>query len=53
MESRSKINQLYYINIFISLNKYIDLFVHAYVLHIVYVLVKIREPVNVHCLLEN
>lgn len=34
-------------------NKYIDLFVHAYVLHIVYVLVKICEPVNVHCLLEN
>lgn len=34
-------------------NKYIDLFVHTYVLHIVYVLVKICEPVNVHCLLEN
>lgn len=34
-------------------NKYVDLFVRAYVLHIVYVLVKICEPVNVHCLLEN
>lgn len=34
-------------------NKYIELFVYSYVLHIVYVLIKICESVNVHCLLEN
>lgn len=45
--------QLWYLISSFHSNKYIDLFVYAYVLHMVHVLIKICEHVSVHHLLEN